>query len=93
MTSLNTFGVDGPSVSTPLTVMDFSSSFGCMSKLITCLLWFSSIQSYLVLQSCLAKWKMPDQRALKNPYLDYNGPESSQDLFDSQGKVRDAVPL
>ncbi|XP_062865706.1 glutathione S-transferase LANCL1-like [Trichomycterus rosablanca] len=30
---------------------------------------------------------MPDQRALKNPYLDYNGPESTQDLFDAQGKL------
>lgn len=47
----------------------------------------ANLQSCLVLQSCSARWKMPDQRALKNPYLDYNGPESTQDLFDSQGRV------
>ncbi|XP_060754448.1 glutathione S-transferase LANCL1 [Neoarius graeffei] len=34
--------------------------------------------------------KMSDQRALKNPYLDYNGPESTQDLFDSQGRLTPA---
>ncbi|KAI5616070.1 lanC-like protein 1, partial [Silurus asotus] len=31
--------------------------------------------------------KMVDQRALKNPYLDFNGLENSQDLFDSHGKL------
>ncbi|XP_066517947.1 glutathione S-transferase LANCL1 [Hoplias malabaricus] len=30
---------------------------------------------------------MQDQRALHNPYTDYNGPESTQDLFDAQGNL------
>ncbi|XP_076879392.1 glutathione S-transferase LANCL1 [Brachyhypopomus gauderio] len=33
---------------------------------------------------------MSDQRALKNPYPDYNGPESAQSMFDSQGKLTGA---
>ncbi|KAK3510470.1 hypothetical protein QTP70_008671 [Hemibagrus guttatus] len=61
-----------------------------LTNLTMWLLWFSSVQSCLVLQSCSARGKMPDQRALKNPYLDYNGPESTQDLFDSHGKLTPA---
>ncbi|KAI4881804.1 hypothetical protein NFI96_016442 [Prochilodus magdalenae] len=33
---------------------------------------------------------MPDQRALKNPYPDYNGPVSVQDLFDGHGRLTPA---
>ncbi|XP_036419934.1 glutathione S-transferase LANCL1 [Colossoma macropomum] len=33
---------------------------------------------------------MPDQRALKNPYPDYNGPESTQAMFDNQGRLTEA---
>ncbi|KAL7853057.1 hypothetical protein SRHO_G00188420 [Serrasalmus rhombeus] len=33
---------------------------------------------------------MPDQRAFKNPYPDYNGPESTQGMFDNQGRLTEA---